>query len=285
MIERIYIPTYRRPDAQLTWNALPPSWREKTYLVVDREDEEVLNKKGFQTLYCPVQGPPPPGGELRKHAMSGTRQWIAEHGEGVKYAVFDDDIVDFVHTRRPSEPDSQDLVNRIYNGEEEEFAKSFGLMSEWLDEYCTAAFEVTWNPPLDSDSHICFRQTVNHFYNGKTFPLDKIDYTYLECAQDYYVLLQLLTNGYQNRVSLRYRIRPALTQAKGGCEAYRTIEKHNNAMEKLQAAYPDFVSLRTKEVKNGAWKGTPKHAANIQWKKAYKSSQKEETASLEDFFS
>ena len=38
--------------------------------------------------------------------------------------------------------------------------------------------------------------------------VDKIDWTGLKIAEDYYVTLQLLTMGYQNKISLKYRVDP-----------------------------------------------------------------------------
>jgi hypothetical protein len=88
--------------------------------------------------------------------------------------------------------------------------------------------------------------------------------------------------GYQNRVSLKYRINPGTTQAKGGCSTQRTLDVHNKSLEQLQNKFPQFVQLREKVAKNsGEWSGQTKKACTISWKKAYQSSQ---INSLEQFF-
>jgi len=89
--------------------------------------------------------------------------------------------------------------------------------------------------------------------------------------------------GYQNRVSLKYRINPGTTQSAGGCSTTRTLEIHNKSLEQLREKFPAFVQLREKIAKNsGEWSGKTKLAATISWKKAYASSQ---INTLEEFFS
>lgn len=245
---------------------------------------------------CPCQGKPPAnvvleGNKSLKYGLSPTREWIARHAGNIKYAVLDDDIAEFVYTARPSERSNYRLVNSPFGmttmepGFENVFDEMMDTIDKWLDEYVQCGLEVTWNPPFEDDYKDCWRQTTNHFYNGATFPTDEIDFTSLTCAQDYFILLQCLTKGYPNRVSLRYRVRPALTQAAGGCQEYRTLDVHNDSMRKLQQFFPEFVTLKEKVAKGGEWGGKTKLAATIQWKKAYKSSQqKEEASSLKAFF-
>ena len=290
MIETLYIPTYRRVDSQLTYDYLPDKWKERAVLVVAADEEDVLKEKGYNVLVCPCQGKGPEGANTLDSGLSATRKWIAYQAGDQKYTVLDDDIMQCIYTRRPSEPDSHALVNTEINtyvkreGYEGYFDEMMDTLDSWLDEYVTCGLEVTWNPPRDEDYNDCWRQTTNHFYNGKTFPKDKIDFTSLKCAQDYFILLQCLTLGYPNRISFRYRVRPSLTQAEGGCAEYRTLEVHNNPMKLLQQKFPEFVSLKTKVAKNGEWGGLEKLGATIQWKKAYKSSQQEKTNTLEGFF-
>lgn len=289
MIEKIYIPTYRRVGRQLTYENLPSHWQEKTILVVCQDEYEELSKN-YQCIVCPHQGNTPEGEDPKNYGLSATRKWIAEQAGKIKYAVLDDDIYEFVYTRRPSEPESHSMTNTVFSmrgmkeGYENTFDEMMETLDKWLDEFVTVGLEVTWNPPFDDDYKDCWRQTTNHFFNGALLPIDELDFTTLKCAQDYYLLLQLLTKGYKNRVSMRYRVRPDLTQAPGGVGEYRTLEVHNNAMKQLRDAFPEFVKLKEKVAKNGEWGGLTKLAANIQWKKAWKSSQEKEFATLQDLF-
>ncbi len=270
MIDRIYIPTFRR-SKQPTWNNLPDKWKERTFLVVDEQDRDAL-KSNHNTILCPVQG----------QGIPQVRKWIMdkERKRGTKFGVLDDDILDFVKTRKDGEPG-------LWNTRlaDDQYDEMFDLMSDWLDEVVTCGLEICWNPPISKmDKHFCFRQTVNHFFNGKTFPYDLIDWN-VKLTEDYYMILQLLTNGYPNYISLRYRLRPDVTQASGGCATDRTIESHNESMEFIRDKFPEFVKLYEKTAKVGKeWGGKPKLAAEIAWKRAYKSSQEAPASTLESFF-
>lgn len=288
MIEKIYIPTYGRIDKQKTFDNLPENWKERAVLVAAASEEAEL-KKNYPVIVAPCQGPAPEGADPLEYGLSPTRKWIAYEAGDIKHAVFDDDMEDFLYTLRPSDKKEGEPPNIKINKDQDKFDEMMADMDRVLDEVVTAGLEVTWNPPMENDVNFCWRQTTNHFYNGKTFPKDKIDFTSLKCTQDYFILLQLLTMGYQNAVHMRWRVRPSGTQAKGGCAVYRTIEVHNKSMRDLQERFPKFVSLRETTQNSGSWKGMTKLAAMIQWKKAYKSSQAPEEVkpvdnSLEGFF-
>ena len=85
--------------------------------------------------------------------------------------------------------------------------------------------------------------------------------------------LQLLTKGFSNKVSTRYRVNPVGNFSSGGCSSYRTIDLHNRSFVELQKKFPQFVELREKTQNSGLWKGKERLAGTIQWKKAYQSSQ------------
>ena len=256
MIDIIYIPSYNRVGQQKTYDNLSYKWKEKTYIVASPNENHV----GYQILDCPIQGT----------GIAPVRKWISEHGEGKRYAVFDDDI-EFVYTRRENEegPSNTPLT-------EKQFDDMFDTMNSWIDEgYIHVACDVCWNPPTRNiDFKINSRITTNIFYDGTKLPIDKIDWTSLDIAEDYFVNLQLLTMGYQNKVSLKYRTNPSATQSKGGCSTFRTLDIHNESMKKLKEKFSEFVELREKITKNsGEWSGKPRLAATISWKKAYQSSQ------------
>ena len=107
---------------------------------------------------------------------------------------------------------------------------------------------------------------------------------YVLMPEDFYVTLQLLTNGYQNVIFNHARVNPSATNAKGGCETYRTIENHNRGQEILAEKFPDFVEVYEKEQTTGPWKGMKKKALKIKWKQAYESSKSKGNASLDEFF-
>ena len=174
-INRIYIPTYGRVGKQKTYDNLPDKWKEKTYLVVSPDEIH----SGYQTISCPIQG----------KGIAPVRKWIAEHGKEKRYAVLDDDI-EFVYTRRENEdgPSNKSLTNQ-------QFDDMFNTMNNWIDEgYIHVACDVCWNPPTRNlEYKVNSRITNNIFYDGTKLPIEKIDWTSLDIAEDYYVNLQLLT--------------------------------------------------------------------------------------------
>ena len=111
--------------------------------------------------------------------------------------------------------------------------------------------------------------------------MNEINWTDLEISEDYNIALQLLTRGFPNKVSTRYRVSPVGNFSAGGCSSYRTIELHNESFIKLQKKFPKFITLKEKVQNSGLWKGQKRLAGVIQWKKAYESSQK---SSLSNFF-
>lgn len=254
-IDKIYIPTYKRVGNQITFDNLPKKWQEKTVLVVHPDEIH----EGYPTLKCPEQG----------NGIANVRKWIAEYAGKTRYGVLDDDLnYYYTASNKLIKPSNRKL-------DDEGFDEMFAAIDESMDKgYLHVACEVTWNIPVyEKDYYENTRITNNIFYDGSRLPIDDLDWTSIPLAEDYYVNLQLLTSGYKNKVLLRYRTSGSATNSEGGCSTYRTIEKHNESVLKLKEAFPNFVSLREKIQKNGPWKGKPKLAATIQWKKAYKSSQ------------
>jgi hypothetical protein len=255
MIEAIYILTYGRQGRQITFDNLPKKWQEKTFLITHPKEHH----EGYPEIKCPIQG----------KSISKVRKWISKLGEGKRYAVFDDDIT-FVYTRRENETGAG---NTPLKGKK--FDVMMNTMDKWMDEgYIHTACDVCFNPPTRNvDFRVNSRITNNVFYDGTKLPIKKLDWG-LDFCEDYYINLQLLSMGHQNKVSLMFRVNSSETQSKGGCELNRTLEKHNSAMRELNKKYPDFVKLREKITKGGLWKGKTKLAATISWKKCFQSSLK-----------
>tara|TARA_B100000424_G_scaffold103811_1_gene78190 strand:+ start:3796 stop:4602 length:807 start_codon:yes stop_codon:yes gene_type:complete len=259
MIDRIYIPSYGRPNKQITWNNLSDKWKEKTTIVVD---ESEYNE--YSSLYPSVLSLP-----KGMKGIAPIREWIVKQATEEKISMLDDDL-NFVYTRREDE-DGQ--TNRKCNDDDME--KMFELMSTWLDEVVFCGLDATWShPQFGIDYKFCGRVCSNVFYNTKTLPKD-LEWTDLEVSEDYNIGLQLLTRGLPNYVSTRYRVSPVDNFSEGGCNATtRTLEVHNDCWIKLQKKFPNFVKVYTKpEEKSGMWKGQERLGGVVQWKKAYESSK------------
>jgi len=105
-----------------------------------------------------------------------------------------------------------------------------------------------------------------HGYNRKVMNDEGIRFDRLPELEDFDVTLQLLEKGYPNRVLNSWVHNQAGSNTEGGCSSYRTIESHNENVEKFAAAHPQYVTVVQKQNK-GEW-GTRKDV-RIQWKQAY----------------
>jgi len=66
----------------------------------------------------------------------------------------------------------------------------------------------------------------------------------------------------------------------GGCSIYRDAEYHNKSCEELKRLFPQFITIKYKPNPNKNMKGVMMAHSQVQWKKAYQSSQ---TSSLDGF--
>ena len=81
MIDKFYITTYARKDAQITWNNLTDSWKSRTHLVVqDREKESYSQYPRVLVLPEEIQ------------TLSPTREWLIKNSKDIRFSIFDDDL-------------------------------------------------------------------------------------------------------------------------------------------------------------------------------------------------
>ena len=86
MIERIYIPTVRRANNQITYNNLPEELQKRVIMVVDPNER---NQYTYDCEYLEV--PEEFLGTWTQLAQ--TRKFIHKHAGPIKYCVADDDII------------------------------------------------------------------------------------------------------------------------------------------------------------------------------------------------
>ena len=259
MIDHFYITTLNRIGNQRTWENLPLSWRGRASLVVQSHEADKYPDK-YNLIVLPDH----------IHSLSPTKEWIVKQAVRTRFAIFDDDLT-FTRTGGKNEEGPSNISMT-----DEEFDYLEEIICCWMDEgYVHCGLDAVWNPPTRNatskqNSRIC----MNVFYDGVKIPVHDISWSRLVCSQDFDVTLQLLRMGFQNKVSLEFRVGQISTQASGGCAEYRTIDLHNECMRELAILHKPFVELREKiETGSGEWKGKTKLAARISWKKAYHSSQ------------
>lgn len=255
----IIIPTLGRLHQQKTLLALPAPWRARTTLVV--QEHEFSEASALAVGHGARAWCLPPGTK----GIAWTRKHIAEHWRGKRVFVMDDDLK-FVQITRG---DGGKLVGRA--PVERDFTRAFAEVERFMDMgIMHGGFSTHTTPPVDAPHTFNTRIWTNVFYSER-FPVDTIDFgtDYELMPEDFYVTLQLLTRGFQNVVFNHFRVAPAATNAKGGCETYRTIENHNRGQEILAEKFPRFVKVTTKVQQSGPWAGLEKKALTIQWKRAY----------------
>ena len=80
MIEKIYIPTYKRVGKQKTFFNLPEKYQKITTLVVREEEAELHGDLPITIIDNQVSN------------VAETREWIAYHAGDIDYVTFDDDL-------------------------------------------------------------------------------------------------------------------------------------------------------------------------------------------------
>jgi len=278
-MEHLIIPTLGRLDRQRTYNNLPQKWKDKTQFVVQDHEYDAMNERyPNKVLRLPK--------EIKK--LSPTRQWIWDEFYGTRHMVLDDDFDHFKY-KAPAKPEDNVTTKWVsHNMTDEEFDDAFGLFNKWSDEgFYHGGFSTSWTvpDPRQWPEQQNVRIATNCYFDSANLPRNII-WDRLETSQDFDVNLQLLTQGYPNRLTSKYRVSVGGTNIKGGCSTYRTAETMSRVHTQLAELYPDFVNLKTKIPKSGPLQGQEIIACHIMWTRAYEESKrKREMATVEDFFS
>jgi len=277
-MKHLIIPTLGRIHKQKTYSTLPDKWKEKVLFVVQsHEYDEMKEVYGDKVLKLPP--------EIKK--LSPTRQWIWNEFYGTRHMVLDDDLEYFkykapaaaIGVKAETKWITRDMID-------EEFDDAFTTFDKWIDEgIYHGAFSTSWvvPDPTKWPHQNNVRIMTNCYFDSKNLPRNLI-WDRLETSQDFDANLQLLTQGYANRITTLYRVTVSNTNSDGGCSAYRTTETMDRVHKQLAELYPDYVALKTKINKSGKLKGIPFTACHIQWAKAWKDAvKKQKESSLEDF--
>ena len=268
----IVIPTLSRLKKQITLSNIPNEYRSNSFLVVQPHEAEQAKKVHSNVFVLSNDNI-----GMSNTIKEITHEWSVNRGS--RFWIMDDDL-NFMYN------DLQDGKWQKHKLEEKEFSQMLGETEEWIEDgILHGGIGTTWEPPSSEKypyNSNC-RIMTNKFYDGSVLAKiwNDIDWTGCCGAEDFYVNLQLLTRGYENRVWFKYVVSPSDTNAPGGCSTYRDVEYHNNAMRNLKNKYNEYVLLREKVQDTGPWKGQVKLAATISWKKAYESSK---LSTLSDFF-
>lgn len=273
MIERIYIPTIKRPKLQVTYEHLPAELQQRAIMVIDGSERHLYE---YDCDYLEL--PESIIGEYTQLAL--TRKYIHEHAskDKIKYAMLDDDI-EVVKRNNKYFGGSADMEASSRIATDDDLFELYTMASEALDVEHMGVVGLAYGasgPPKDGKTYHDSTRVFNYlFLDGKKIAgiIDQID-TSVRVAEDCMFLFCALTNGINSRMLLTYsyknysegksydNIRPVwqglYSDGKVPKDYYATLE-HYNALVKVRNKYP-FITFKEQngEVVNR------KH-----WKKAY----------------
>jgi hypothetical protein len=273
MTIKIYIPTFRRVDSQITFNSLPDKYKENAILVVQEHERPQHN---LDVEYLIVDD---------DIGIAKTRKKIIDHAGKSRFFIFDDDVQFYrrnikylmkenweldlfdsdmedhglpqKHTKRPMTVGDFDEMLEIFN--------------TWMDTeniiqigYRSAMLPPSWHLYTDfTDVY------TGYMINGAEVSkfADEIDWTFVEVGEDSMMSLEFLLRGYKIRRSELFCIQPKWWQ-EGGCSEFRDAKFHNKEHKKLMDKYPKYVYFK-KEIERpniGMIKDY-----RYRWKEAYRS--------------
>lgn len=258
----IYIPTYNRGvDRQVAWSYLPDHWRERTRFVVGNLKEYVEFSKVFGTEHV-----------LQQPTMSRipeARQWILEHAHSRYVLMLDDDLTfqfreDLGSTKLstfpPQSVDSIDFMERMLHELLDWLMGGYihvGISARAGNNHCPE--------PWRDNTRAC----TSHGIDTETVLALGGRYDRVALMEDFDMTLQLLTQGFPNRV-MYWAAHQQTPNKTGGCSTYRTSGYQAEAAYHLAVLWPDYVTAVKRDSK---WDGDMNEGrvdVRVQWQKAYK---------------
>tara|TARA_B110000977_G_scaffold59394_1_gene80625 strand:- start:9 stop:929 length:921 start_codon:yes stop_codon:yes gene_type:complete len=300
MIEKIFIPTVNRVDNQITYNNLPDVLKSRVVMVV-QEWERPLYNYPVEYLVLPSEV-----NLDNYYCIAMTRKCIYEAGQDMKYAVLDDDLK---FGRRNQKywgcAPNMDMSKRECT--DADVLEMFDLYSEWLDGPVTICgcghsenppptinYQRDDTPDLEIDMEIPLVKAYSDnsslgsalWINGKDFKdvLPKLDLTSVKVMEDTYFLLQMLKNGFSNRVSQEFIFFNKSVHTKSMQSTIWDNQTFDNTLRDhkiIEAAFPDVFNILY-DVDGQRVKGGFRDygKVSVKWSKAYIP----KTVSLEDLF-
>jgi hypothetical protein len=271
MIELV-IPTFKRLNKQITLSCIPDELLDTVTLVVQPQEENDARKVHNKIFV--VSGD---NIGFAKTIRDITYEFAVNRQS--RFWILDDDLKFLRHYETEDGKLRKELMTKS------DWNEFLSKTETWMDEgFSHGSLGTTWNNPLGKFPYVeNSRIMANKYYDG--VPISKIwsDIDWVGCcgAEDFYVTLQLLTKGYPNRVWYEFIVDAGASYKDGGCAEYRDTDYHNQACEELQKHFPEFVSIKYKEDNSKNMKGTMLARSQVQWKKAYESSQ---ISTLTNFF-
>ena len=212
---RIFIPTRGRVGKQITLRSLPDSLRQRTWLVVPKDEAKAHD-------HCNILVQP-----SSISTISEKRAWIFKqaHKEGVEKLTMIDDDCGF-YARGPKGLIKEYATDKVIED-------LFQWIENQLDDFAHAGISSRMgNNHVDEDTKRTTRMMHALSYHVP-IAIQHLKFNRVAFREDFDYTLQLLRKGYDNIVRYDVCVAPGAYGAKGGCADERTVEKSNLEAEKI----------------------------------------------------
>lgn len=255
---RLYIPTYRRTNRQITWSKLSNELRTRTTLVCPANEVGALRAAtGGHVMAQPAH----------ITTIAAKRQWIVDNCDSEFMCMLDDDLR--LSVRHPTLGSGTDKTGRcaLVQCGPRDVDTLFGEMEEQLQEVAHAGVSMRMgNQSRTPEWHSCKRMVYVLAYDVAVLRrwarFDEIAH-----REDMCVTLRLLQAGFENRVSFRFAADQVYNAKGGEAAAGRSMEASNADAERLASMFPDLVRVATKAYKVSA----QRKEVVVSWSKAWAS--------------
>ena len=262
MIERIYIPTVRRADNQITFNNLPKELQERVVMVVEPGERHLYD---YPCEYLEI--PEKLVGTWTQ--LAETRLFIHKHAGAIKYCVADDDIK--IRRRNAKYWTGQSNMEKSKrDATAEEMLDMYETVDKWFDESAIGVVGLSdaGSPPSSKEYEDTKDVYSYVFYDGRMLSevIDDMDICSLRIAEDVLFLYEVLSRGINTRKSTewmydnRSMVQKDLSDTRevwigmfknveDRPDNYYQSDAHYDAMRYIQSKYPHGVKIFEKDGK------------------------------------
>lgn len=262
MIERIYIPTVRRANNQITFNNLPKELQERAVMVVEPGERHLYD---YPCDYLEI--PEKLVGTWTQ--LAETRLFIHKHAGAIKYCVADDDIK--IRRRNAKYWTGQSNMEKSKrDATAEEMLDMYETVDKWFDESAIGVVGLSdaGSPPSSKEYEDTKDVYSYVFYDGRMLSevIDDMDICSLRIAEDVLFLYEVLSRGINTRKSTewmydnRSMVQKDLSDTRevwtgmfknveDRPDNYYQSDAHYDAMRYIQSKYPHGVKIFEKDGK------------------------------------
>jgi len=285
MIEKIYIPTVRRVDNQITYNNLPNNLKERVVMVVEPSERHLYT---YDCDYLEI--PEELVGTWTQ--LAETRLLIHKHAGKIKYCVADDDLI-IIRRNSKYWGENSNMERSKETATSKDINEMFLIFDDWLDEpdIGIVALSDNYTPPANTKYSDCVGGISINFIDGIMLSkiINDIDITSIRVSEDILFLFECLARGINVRKSNEWLIDNRSQNQKDlsdsrivWTEMYDNVENPKNfgmgeenikSMKYIQNKYPNGITIIEKD---------GRIIFKKHWKNVYKSLLKETKKDFSD---